>query len=201
MGDGMIKISDREYQKHKSSIASRKPFAVRKSNWIFIDKTSPPICSIHHETAVWHKNNNRPSGGQWACRTCARNKSKGQRRAWKTEHTDPFTYNLKRLFTMAKCHSKKINREFSLEFSNIIDMYNAQSGLCAITGVILEHIPGDKMRNPNKLTIDRIDSSKGYTTQNTWLVCDLANRAKSNLTKEQLIRFAEGILAVKDRLL
>jgi hypothetical protein len=41
---------------------------------------------------------------------------------------------------------------------------------------------------------DRIDSSKGYTTNNIWLVCDWVNRAKSDLTKEELLLLSRGII-------
>jgi hypothetical protein len=183
------------YQREKSYKASRQPFAVNRPNWEYRDG-QPPVCTIHDEAAVWHKNKARPEGGQWACRVCQRNKSRGQRRAWKTEHTDPFTYNLKRAFVMAKCHSKKIGRTFSIQFDDVLRMWDSQGGKCAITGEVLEYLPGNGERNQRKVTMDRIDSSRGYEPGNVWLLCDWANRAKTDMTRDQALAFARGIFRV-----
>lgn len=184
-----------EYQREKSRIAHREPFPVNRPNWEYRG-SEPPICTIHDEIAVWHKNNARKLGGQWACRVCQRNKSRGQRRAWKTDHTDPFTYNLKRAFTAAKHHSKKIGRVFSIDFDAVLRMWEGQDGKCAITCVPMEYLPGNRERNQHKVTMDRIDSSRGYEPGNVWLICEWANRAKTDMTREQSIIFANGLLRV-----
>ena len=49
----------------------------------------------------------------------------------------------------------------------------------------------DLIKNSNKTcanspTIDRIDSSKGYTLDNIWIVSHKANAAKSNLSLNEL---------------
>lgn len=176
----------------KSRIAHREPYPVKRSNWI--PDTSPPICALHNETGVWYKNKARESGGQWCCRTCGRLKSKGLRRHWKIAHTDPFLYNLKRFYTAAKHHSKKVGREFTIEFNFVVDLWHKQQGRCAITGQHMSYFPGDGERRRNKVTIDRKNSFRGYTPDNVWLVTDWANRAKSDLTDEELLLFANGII-------
>lgn len=191
---------DKPKARRKSKKASRKPYTVRTGNWIEQEGELPPLCELHNETAVWHKNKARSSGGQWACKTCSRLKSKGQRRAWKTGHTDPFTYNLKRLFTMAKHHSKKIDREFSITFDDLLSLWENQKGKCAITGMGMSYIPGNGKRKRTKITMDRIDSGKGYIAGNVWLVCDWANRAKSDSDTRELLLFANGVLKNKSKL-
>jgi hypothetical protein len=183
---------DRPYAAAKFRKAQREPVAVRRGNWVA--GTNPPLCAIHQEVAVWHRNSRRASGGQWTCRACARDKSRGLRRKWRTEHTDPFQYNLKKSFTLAKHHSKKIGREFTITFDEVLALWEAQGGRCAISGVPMDHFPGDGERRRNKVTMDRIDCARGYTPDNVWLITDWANRAKSDLTREELLLFAHGVI-------
>jgi len=185
-------LETREKARTKSAIAHREPYAVRQSNW---QKRNglPPICMLHREEAIWHRNKARESGGQWVCPTCARHKAKGQKRTWKTGHTDPLRYNLARAVAAAKFHSKKIGRPFSLSVEDVLEIWNRQKGRCAISDIQMEWLPGNVRRNRNKVTMDRIDSSKGYERDNVWLVCDWVNRAKTDMTKEESLLFACGI--------
>ncbi len=176
-------------------IARRRPFPVKRPNWEY-RCGSPPVCTIHNEEAIWHKNKARESGGQWACKSCSRNKARGQKRAWKKEHTDPVRYNIACAVNTAKCHSKKIGRPFEITTQDVLNLWIAQDGKCAITDIKMDWLPGNGERNRNKVTMDRIDSSKGYVAGNVWLVCEWANRAKTDMTKEEAITFAKGIIRV-----
>jgi hypothetical protein len=103
-----------------------------------------------------------------------------------------------RSFTQAKFQSKKVGREFSITFDDVLSMWSAQGGRCAITEMPMEFLPGDGGRRRNKVTMDRIDCSRGYTPDNVWLVTDWANRAKSDLSHDELLAFANGILRVNN---
>jgi hypothetical protein len=48
-------------------------------------------------------------------------------------------------------------------------------------------------------SLDRIDSTKGYTKDNVQVICYLANKMKNNATIEQLVVFAKGVLAVHQK--
>lgn len=54
-------------------------------------------------------------------------------------------------------------------------------------------VPLDKELSPS---LDRIDSSKGYTPDNIRVISYKANRMKSNATEQELISFAKGVLKV-----
>ena len=48
-------------------------------------------------------------------------------------------------------------------------------------------------------SLDRIDSSKGYTKDNIRVISFKANRMKNNATEQELISFAKGVLALHSK--
>ena len=72
-------------------------------------------------------------------------------------------------------------------------MYDAQDGKCAITGIEMTHVRGvdDLSRN---ISIDRIDSSKGYVHGNVQLVCKIVNLMKHEQSLEELRFWCYAIL-------
>lgn len=57
-------------------------------------------------------------------------------------------------------------------------LYEKQNGKCAISGMPLELQLGVGKPNPNKCSVDRIDSNRGYNHRNIWLVCWWVNQMK-----------------------
>lgn len=57
---------------------------------------------------------------------------------------------------------------------------------CPILG--LELRPSDKIISPNSPTLDRIDPTKPYTKDNVVIICNRANRLKSNASFEELTK-------------
>ena len=64
--------------------------------------------------------------------------------------------------------------------------------VCPFLGCILTSDQGVGRKWSN-ISVDRIDSTKGYIKGNVWIISDLANRMKQNATPEELIMFARGI--------
>src|SRR5690606_29496555 len=83
--------------------------------------------------------------------------------------------------------------EFSLTLDELLSKYYNQNGLCAISGIKMTYILGGGRKNKN-ISIDRIDSTKGYTNDNTQLVCSQVNMMKGDMTTEDLIYFCKEII-------
>lgn len=74
--------------------------------------------------------------------------------------------------------------------------YDSQAGKCKYTGRTLEKpITNDGIKNPNVLSIDRIDSTGGYTIDNIALVCWYANVAKHEYDLDDFIKLCRDVVA------
>lgn len=100
-----------------------------------------------------------------------------------------------KLWRSARDRSKDLGQTLSLTPADIIIPET-----CPIMGVPLyrgnhpEYFPG----HPNTASLDRRDSSKGYTKDNVWVISWLANRMKSDATEEELNTFCNGWLKLKN---
>lgn len=84
----------------------------------------------------------------------------------------------------------KQRKNLSLEF--LTGLYKRQNGLCALSGVPMtwEVLNGKVSTN---LSLDRIDSSQGYTEDNVQLVCRIVNIMKNNLSVDEFVGWCKLI--------
>lgn len=94
------------------------------------------------------------------------------------------------IYNGAKRRAKKKGFGFNLTKDYIQEIYLNQQGKCAITGIKMTFIANDKY----KISLDRIDSKKGYLKNNVQLLCWWVNRCKSNYSKQDLLVFAHGVI-------
>jgi hypothetical protein len=83
-----------------------------------------------------------------------------------------------------------------LDLDSMVNKWNNQKGLCAITNVklILQYDDSYKTTSNNyKASIDRIDSSKPYTIDNIQFVSLSVNNLKSNMASVELSEFIQII--------
>lgn len=107
--------------------------------------------------------------------------------------TDPITA-LYIAFSKVKYSCKtptRVERGITLEVSreDMVKLFNKQNGICAISGVKLTAACGD----PDKVSIDRKDSSKSYTKSNVQLVTQQINVAKSDYTDKDFVRMCINV--------
>lgn len=107
-------------------------------------------------------------------------------RSYKMLHNNPEKYLQHALY-------KKGREALSVEF--MLEVYEQQGGLCAITGKKLTFIkkPGNGRVNTNA-SIDQIEAGGGYTEDNVQLVCDIVNRMKSDMDMQELRFWCRAIL-------
>lgn len=78
--------------------------------------------------------------------------------------------------------------EIDIEF--IDAMYEEQDGLCSLSGL---PIGWSKVGWHHSASIDRIDSNKGYTTDNVQLVHKKLNMMKGTLSNEEFIELCTAV--------
>lgn len=71
----------------------------------------------------------------------------------------------------------------TITVEDIVNLKKKQNNKCVYSGIELAW----ERNKDNKASIDRIDSTKGYTPDNIQLVTKVVNQAKSDLTHEQFI--------------
>ena len=99
-------------------------------------------------------------------------------------------YFLKEKVSLATKRGKHV---VEITHEDLEALWEKQAGLCAISKVPMTYEKGAG-RVPTNLSIDRVDSSVGYTADNVQLVCYQANLMKSELDIDQLKFWCERIL-------
>ena len=127
-------------------------------------------CKIHGLHDNWRICKNRIS----QCRLCNATLQRKSREK----------YPIKFLLRDAKQHAKQRKREFDLCEQDIIDQLFKQNNNCAISGLSFSKY---------KISLDRIDSNKGYTKDNIQLLTIQVNRMKSDFEVTDFIDVCKQI--------
>lgn len=94
------------------------------------------------------------------------------------------------LLRHARGNAKRRFKEFDLDLDTIYDLWNNQSGFCFYTGRRMRFEIGF----PDSVSLDRIDSSRGYLNDNIALCQKQVNIMKNDATIEELITFCKDVL-------
>ena len=84
-------------------------------------------------------------------------------------------------------------------FEDVVEVWKAQGGLCRYSNVPIQYKRHQRYTGENTASLDRIDSSKGYTPENIQVISRIANVMKNNATEQELISFAKGVLAAHSK--
>lgn len=99
---------------------------------------------------------------------------------------NPTKKNETRLLNYARRNAKRRGEECGLELKDIVI-----PEFCPVLGIKLE--PGSHTHQDCSPSVDRIDSTKGYTKDNVWIISARANRIKNNATIEELGMLYEAL--------
>lgn len=148
-------------------------------------------CGASKLISKFHKDKTKKFGVSSTCKDCATAQSRKYYLA-NTEHIKESarrygkTYvpkygryidsRLKNLHTKAKGRTK----EFSIPLEYMFELWENQNGQCAYTKLPLLATANQF----NTVSLDRVDSSKGYVVGNVQLVCAAINKMKQEYTEE-----------------
>ena len=93
--------------------------------------------------------------------------------------------------------AKKRNISFDIKIEDAWDLFLKQDKKCALTGVELQMWVGYK-ENRQTASIDRIDSTKGYTLDNIQWVHKRINIMKSNMTEDEFYEWCKKHVEYKE---
>lgn len=99
---------------------------------------------------------------------------------FKKQHQNLGRTKAKQLYLGAK------NRSTNVTITEDWILDKLSSGKCEVTGMAFEFETKAKTRYPMAPSLDQINPGKGYTPENTRLVCNWFNTAKSEYSDEQL---------------
>ncbi len=135
-----------------------------------------------------------------ACKLCISDGTAGKRKKLDTKknrvislvksvykNNKQLTYKL----SSTKSRAKMKNWDFDLDEKFIKGLYDKQNGKCAYSGTELSL--EEKADDKESFSIDRVDSSKGYTKDNVKLITGYINRMKLNWTYDDFLSVIKDI--------
>jgi hypothetical protein len=120
------------------------------------------------------------------CKACSNNITENSHRGW---------YRNIRIswFNKFKASAELRNLEWSLSMDDVVDVMEEQDSKCALTGWDITFPESGAGKNISKASIDRIDSSKGYTKENIQLVIKQVNMMKQQYDQEEFVLICKAI--------
>lgn len=109
----------------------------------------------------------------------------------RTDQYSPFREFLRRV--KKRCKENR-NKQYNITLEDIKSQWELQKGICSYSGVKLILPCESKKHNTIYLaSLDRIDSSKGYTTDNIQFVSAAVNFMKHSLNHKEMVTLCSFI--------
>jgi transposase-like protein len=151
-------------------------------------------CKEEKLFSEFSKNVSAKDGIQYKCRDCDKQYQEIRRkenyqsnllygRKYQAKRREDFDYRLRMLLNASKQRAKIKNRIHNITIDDIKSIYPID-GKCPVFGFNLMF--NDSGFRENSPSIDRIDSTEGYTVDNIQIISWKANRIKAYATVEEL---------------
>ena len=146
------------------------------------NKRRCPACKEVKHFDLWYPNN------PGRCKECDRKNQQSKYERKVKTHLSSVDNFLK--YKLANSLQRK-NTINTLTHQDLINQYELQNGKCYYSGRPL--VIAMRTKSLDSLSIDRVDSTKGYTPDNIVLCCSIINIMKLDTTKEQFIKLCKDI--------
>lgn len=128
------------------------------------------------------------------CKDCQKQRYLKERAKLAEDDHYAWRYKLYQALKGTKRRSKIKDTYNDLDLEYLMYLWNKQEGKCALTGLQMTYKFYEGRVNTN-VSVDRIDSSKGYTRDNIQLVCMAANQMKNDLSMDELLFMCNKIIS------
>ena len=153
------------------------------------------ICGDTKDVSSFYADKRDKDGLRASCKNC--------KNFHEYERLSTFDRFINNLLTGIETHSKKHDPPLDITIAKqtITDLYNKHNGLCAGTGIKMTHIRKYTPDQVEKITrehyynisVDRIDSRKGYIAENVQLVCAGYNLMKLDMIESEFIQWCRWV--------
>jgi len=126
-----------------------------------------------------------------SCKECNKRASESYQKPKRRVDSD-YVLMMRATSIRRKCKLKGI--EFATDLTKLLrELWAEQQGRCYYTGRMME-LSGYHENDPNAFTVDRFDPIKGYIKGNVVLCVSIVNRAKQDLSYDELLSLCEELL-------
>jgi len=111
---------------------------------------------------------------------------------------DPLEHFFREKLSRLRSNAKKRKKEVNLEWIDLLNQYSLQKGRCFYTGLEMMLTYSTKLEKicpPKQLSIDRLDSSKGYSQDNIVLCLFCINNFKGEMS---ILEFKELLEEIRN---
>lgn len=144
-------------------------------------------CKNLKDISLFHRDKNCKDGHSYECKECRHISSSLRNRTIEGKEKDrnrKIKHKEKRLWYGAKTRAKEFHLDFDITPNDIVI-----PDICPVLGIPI--IRDARGRSDGSPTIDRIDSTRGYTKDNICVISNKANTIKNNGTIEDHLKIIE----------
>lgn len=151
-------------------------------------------CNIPKVLEDFHKDKHNKLGVTTICKDCTKDRYKANSQKYldrSAKNRKTFKGKAKILFNSCKKRSEKLGLPFELTLEWV---ENKLKGVCEISGMeFTSYNPTNATIPPYAPSIDKIIPSKGYTIENSRMICFIINQAKRDWDNATLLHMCKAV--------